>query len=405
MQTQPISNQENPFVSDDEENEKNSKSESILKEKSARNESQNKADPPVLFLQNEDTPIQKQQQFKSEIYEIPKERKSRNPSILEQKNTRASRDLLSVIVNTKQQKTHLENDRNNFYKNHFRKSKSENMPIDRSNSPPNLTTTTDSEIGLHFSKNQRQETEAVEYEINEEDLDSPSHITSMHDDSMPVVNLKVVVIGDSGVGKSSLLYRFVNHGFLENTKATIGIDLLSYETKINGAQVYVQFWDTAGQEKYRGMVSTYYKSCHAVLLVYDITNKNSFLHLDQWLLEVKTYADPDVSLFVIGNKLDLEYERRVSNKEIMGFANKNNLGFLEASAKDESLSLLSEGISKTVERAAKNNTKQFKVKKQAKYQEAQRAAKNLEVPEFGEIFVLENKYDSKKEIKQKYCCV
>ena len=398
MQTQPISNQENPFVSEDEENEMNSKNKSILKDKSARNESQNKADPPVLF-------IQKQEQLKSEIYEIQKERKSKSPSILEQKNARASRDLLSGIGNTKQQKTHLENDTNNLYINHFRKSKSDNLPIDRSNSPPNLTTTTDSEIGLHFSKNQRQETDPGKYEINKEDLDSPSHITNMHDDSMPVVNLKVVVIGDSGVGKSSLLYRFVNHRFLENTKATIGIDLLSYETNINGTQVYVQFWDTAGQEKYRGMVSTYYKSCHAVLLVYDITNKNSFLHLDQWLLEVKTYADPDVSLLVIGNKLDLEYERRVSNKEIMGFANKNSLGFFEASAKDESWSLLSEGISKTVERAAKINTKQFKVKKQANYQEAQRAAKNLEVPEFGEIFVLERKRSSKKEVKKKYCCV
>lgn len=219
------------------------------------------------------------------------------------------------------------------------------------------------------------------------------------------INLKFVVIGDSGVGKSTLLVRFTKNAFLGDIKSTIGIDLLSYETKIEDVHTFVQFWDTAGQEKFRGMVSTYYKSCHAVILVYDITNKASFLHLDQWIAEIRTYADNDVQLLLIGNKTDLEYERRVSKKEVDSYVAKNRLTYMEVSAKDNQNRLVNQAFEELIFKTFKQHLNPRLKKKQEKFAEIRIRAKNLKVPEFSEDLVQEARKEKIMMNNKKNCCV
>ncbi len=244
----------------------------------------------------------------------------------------------------------------------------------------------------------------VEEYVDADESAMPGPKDGVPQDSLLNVNIKLVVIGDSGVGKSTLLFRFKSDGFLENTQATIGIDLLKHETRIGNTEVFVQLWDTAGQEKYRGMVSSYYKSCHAVLFVYDIANRASFQHLVNWLAEAKAFCDHDVSLMMVGNKADLEYERRVSVKEASTFASKMGLSFMEVSAKTNDDGRVNEAINKLIERAVRVNMKAHKQKKAKAFNEAQEAAGKFQVPEFTERLLVEVAKEKKNELSKKNCC-
>lgn len=121
--------------------------------------------------------------------------------------------------------------------------------------------------------------------------------------------LKIVIIGDSGVGKTNLLYRFTKGSFMQESRATIGVDFSAKNLKVKDSVVKAQFWDTAGQEKYRSITSAYYKNAVGSIVVYDITKKDSFNSVKNWLEEVKMYADKELTAIVIGNKVDLEEER------------------------------------------------------------------------------------------------
>jgi Ras-related protein Rab-1A len=117
--------------------------------------------------------------------------------------------------------------------------------------------------------------------------------------------VKLVIIGDSGVGKSSLLLRFSDDQFVENYMATIGVDFRFKTLNIDGRRVKFQIWDTAGQERFRTITSAYYKGCHGIVMVYDITNRSSLENLKSfWLNEVESYADQSIELGLIGNKID-----------------------------------------------------------------------------------------------------
>ena len=145
---------------------------------------------------------------------------------------------------------------------------------------------------------------------------------------------KVIVIGDSGVGKSNIFSRFMKNQFDRDSMTTIGVDFSSKTLKIRNEIVKAQVWDTAGQDQFRSLAKCYYKGAIGALLVYDISNYESFKNIEKWLAEAKDHADEHLVTLLIGNKSDLEERRAVKIEEGMVFAKAQGFGFLETSAKN-----------------------------------------------------------------------
>ena len=146
--------------------------------------------------------------------------------------------------------------------------------------------------------------------------------------------LKLVVVGDSGVGKTNLIKRFANNTFNSNSKATVGVEFLSKSFKINNTVFKIEIWDTAGQERYKSITAAYYKGAKGALVVYDITSKISFENIDKWMLEIKEKSSKDLKLMIIGNKSNLKDGRQVSNEEAMRKAKDIGIALMETSALD-----------------------------------------------------------------------
>merc|ERR1719242_3009091 len=123
---------------------------------------------------------------------------------------------------------------------------------------------------------------------------------------------KLVLIGDSGVGKSCLLLRFADDAFTESYISTIGVDFRFRTVKIDKKTVKLQIWDTAGQERFRTITSAYYRGADGIIMVYDVTNYESFDHVEEWLSEVDRYANEGTAKLLVGNKADLVEEKQVS---------------------------------------------------------------------------------------------
>lgn len=143
---------------------------------------------------------------------------------------------------------------------------------------------------------------------------------------------KLVLIGDSGVGKSCLLLRFADDSFTESYISTIGVDFRFRTVKVGEKYVKLQIWDTAGQERFRTITSAYYRGADGIIMTYDVTNKDSFDHVQDWLQEVNRYANEGTCKLLIGNKSDRE-DKAVTTTEGEEFAKKLNMPFLETSAK------------------------------------------------------------------------
>jgi len=146
--------------------------------------------------------------------------------------------------------------------------------------------------------------------------------------------LKLVVVGDSGVGKTNLIKRFANNTFNSNSKATVGVEFLSKSFKINNRIFKIEIWDTAGQERYKSITAAYYKGAKGALVVYDITSKISFENIDKWMMEIKEKSSKDLKLMIIGNKSDLKDARQVSNEEALRKAQDTGIALMETSALD-----------------------------------------------------------------------
>ncbi|KAM3145120.1 Ras- protein RABA1d [Paramecium bursaria] len=147
---------------------------------------------------------------------------------------------------------------------------------------------------------------------------------------------KIVLSGDSGVGKSNLLTRFTKNQFNQDSKTTIGVEFATKSIKVQDKTIKAQIWDTAGQERYRAITSAYYRGAIGALLVYDITRSSTFESLEKWLKEMKENADKDIVVMIVGNKQDLKHLRAVRTEDGEIFAKQNNLAFIEASALDGS---------------------------------------------------------------------
>jgi len=147
---------------------------------------------------------------------------------------------------------------------------------------------------------------------------------------------KIVLIGDSGVGKSNLLGRFTRDEFNQNSKSTIGVEFATKVITVDGKQVKAQIWDTAGQERYRAITAAYYRGAVGSLVVYDISKRDTFESAGRWLKELRDHADSNIVIMLVGNKSDLKHLRAVPTDEAAAFASQNGLLFMETSALEAS---------------------------------------------------------------------
>ncbi|KAL1299577.1 hypothetical protein HN51_044124 [Arachis hypogaea] len=144
---------------------------------------------------------------------------------------------------------------------------------------------------------------------------------------------KLVLIGDSGVGKSNLLSRFTRNEFNLESKSTIGVEFATRTITVDDNKVLkAQIWDTAGQERYRAITSAYYRGAVGALLVYDVTRHITFENVERWLKELRDHTDANIIVMLVGNKADLRHLRAVSTEDATAFAERENIFFMETSA-------------------------------------------------------------------------
>jgi len=145
---------------------------------------------------------------------------------------------------------------------------------------------------------------------------------------------KIVMIGDSGVGKSCILLRFADDKFNENFYATIGVDFRFKNVMVDDKSVQLQIWDTAGQERFKTITSAYYRGADGIIIVYDITDRNSFAHIKDWLDDVNKYTDDNPLKIIVGNKIDLIKDKQINNNDMKTMTAQTGIEIIECSAKD-----------------------------------------------------------------------
>ena len=144
--------------------------------------------------------------------------------------------------------------------------------------------------------------------------------------------LKLVLIGDSFVGKTNIMSKYLKNEFHEDSKATVGVEFGSKKFEIEGVSIKAQIWDTAGQERYKSITNAYYKGSKGAFIVYDISRKTTFENVDKWIGELKDNASEDVHIMIVGNKSDLEDKREVNTEEVAKKAEQYKIAFCETSA-------------------------------------------------------------------------
>ena len=176
-------------------------------------------------------------------------------------------------------------------------------------------------------------------------MDSNQHGIPLNDDEFNIellpedfaqydISFKVIVIGDSGVGKSCLTTQAVRQNFEEFYTATVGFEFLTFNMRINNNVLKLQIWDTCGQEVYKSLISNFYRNSSLALILYAIDNSDSFRHAETWLNDLKQQANQNVKIFLVGNKSDLEDKRVITKEEGEKFKEEKNLDkFIETSAK------------------------------------------------------------------------
>ena len=168
---------------------------------------------------------------------------------------------------------------------------------------------------------------------------------------------KILVIGDVGVGKTSLIRRLTKGYFAENITSTVGVDYGSKVLNVHGDKVKLQCWDTAGQEKYRSITQSYYRSADVVLMVFDITNRGSFASIPQWLVDVQRYTSKNTLKVLVGNKTDLKgAKRKVNSRSAANLAEFEDLLYIETSAKwDDNVEMLFTELAEQLRENAKRS--------------------------------------------------
>lgn len=170
---------------------------------------------------------------------------------------------------------------------------------------------------------------------------------------------KLLLIGDSGVGKSCLLLRFADNTYTESYISTIGVDFKVRTIELDKKTIKLQIWDTAGQERFRTITSSYYRGAHGIIVVFDVTDQVSYNNVKQWLKEIERYACENVNKLLVGNKSDLDDKRQVAQETAKEFAEDLQISYIETSAKnatnvDETFIKIAEEI-RTIRRATDVN--------------------------------------------------
>ena len=174
--------------------------------------------------------------------------------------------------------------------------------------------------------------------------------------------LKIMVLGETRVGKTSLIRKYIKNQFGDNYLSTVGIDFQEKVIQVNDKLILLQLWDTAGQERFRDIAKNYIKSADGVLLVYDITSKQTFEKLDYWHKTLKENAHEHIKYIIVGNKCDLNEKREVEKESGEDFAKKNNIYFYETSAKNginvnEVFQILTNEVIKVIKKYGRPNNK------------------------------------------------
>ena len=198
---------------------------------------------------------------------------------------------------------------------------------------------------------------------------------------------KVVLVGDSFVGKTNIMSKYLKNEFHEDSKATVGVEFGSKQFTIEGHTIKAQIWDTAGQERYKAITSAYYKGAKGAFIVYDITRKNSFESVEKWVSDVTAVADKNVTIVLIGNKSDLEDQRQVTKDQGEEKSSKLEIAFLETSA------FSGENLDKAFEMMINEVYK--------KCHEEMLAEGDIDIVEGGQDINLNKKNDA---VEQKKCC-
>ena len=194
----------------------------------------------------------------------------------------------------------------------------------------------------------------------------------MADKESTEVTYKVLLLGDSSVGKTCFLKRYIDNTFQDAYLSTIGFDFkFKNVTLKDGKKVKIQLWDTAGQERFRTIAKSYYKGAHGIVLIYDVTSKRTYENIRKWLNQIKEEASSRISIILVANKIDCEEEREVTKEEGENLAKTSGLTLFEASAKDsinvnESFQDLIEKISEKYGNINSNTNKKKKKKNEKK---------------------------------------
>eukprot|EP00596_Hydrurales_sp_CCMP1899_P007343 CAMPEP_0119034278 /NCGR_PEP_ID=MMETSP1177-20130426/1279_1 /TAXON_ID=2985 /ORGANISM="Ochromonas sp, Strain CCMP1899" /LENGTH=197 /DNA_ID=CAMNT_0006991603 /DNA_START=207 /DNA_END=800 /DNA_ORIENTATION=+ len=149
------------------------------------------------------------------------------------------------------------------------------------------------------------------------------------------MQIKLLMIGDSGVGKTCLLLRYANDSFSPTFITTIGIDFKIKNIQLDSKRIKLQIWDTAGQERFRTITTSYFRGAQGILLVYDVTDRQTFVSIRNWVAQIQMHADVNVNKILIGNKCDIQDQRAVSFEEGETLAREYNIHFFETSAKQD----------------------------------------------------------------------
>ena len=201
---------------------------------------------------------------------------------------------------------------------------------------------------------------------------------------------KIVLIGDTSVGKTNILSKYLSNEFDPDSKATVGVEFGTKDFKIENNIVKVQIWDTAGQERYRSITNAYYKGAKGSLLVYDITNPKTFESLDKWLSDLKTNGEEKISIILVGNKTDLEDQRKITIEQGKEKAEFYKLAFIETSALNGNN--IEKAFSELITDVYKNHHELFE--KQAKVELTDKAI---------DLENVDQNKENKEETK-KFCC-
>ena len=218
-------------------------------------------------------------------------------------------------------------------------------------------------------KEDQKEQEADQENENQKEIENNNYNTSGSDDKdikieenisnfeKEYYKLKLIVLGDSGVGKTNIIKRYISNIFTTDTKATVGVEFFTKTYKVNGDILKLEIWDTAGQERYKSITSAYYRGSRGALLVYDITRIETFNDIENWMTEVKEKVEGSLKILIIGNKTDLKDERKISIETALHKARQFNVPLMETSALD------STNIKKAFESLLREMYKEFKKEK------------------------------------------